>query len=166
MLFLFNLPLGAALSLIQILIVIAMLVVQSLLSRNLASGVEVLDPTGADRPARSGRDRLAVLVFLVVSLLYCWWVRIAAVFQRAMATGRRIRVRQLQALGSSRAGSILFVPPTTAIANSLLFATTATVIAMVVGSLAAFALASGSARVLSGALLLPLVSAVTLVPGH
>ena len=161
-LFLFNLPLGAALSLIQILIVIAMLVVQSLLSRNLASGVEVLDPTGADRPARSGRDRLAVLVFLVVSLLLLVGP-IAAVFQRAMATGGGYGFDNFQALGSSRAGSILFVPPTTAIANSLLFATTATVISMVVGLLAAFALASGSARVLSGALLLPLgVSAVTL----
>ncbi len=161
-LFLFNLPLGAALSLIQILIVIAMLVVQSLLSRNLSTGVEALAPSGADRPARSGRDRLAVLVFLVVSLLLLVGP-IAAVFQRAMTTGGGYGFDNFQALGSSRAGSILFVAPTTAIANSLLFATVATVIAMVVGSLAAFVIASGSARVLSGALLLPLgVSAVTL----
>ena len=46
-----------------------------------------------------------------------------------------------RALGEVHAGSTLFVPPVDAIANSLRFAAIATVIAVVVGGCAAFALA-------------------------
>lgn len=161
-LFLFNLPLGAALSLVQIAVVLVMLVVQGLLSRNLASGVESLAPSGADRPARTRGARFAVTAFLIGSLLLLIGP-ILAVFQRALTVGDGYGTDNFTALNSSRAGSILFVPPATAVVNSLVFASLATLIAMVIGSMAAYVIAAGSARLLSGALLLPLgVSAVTL----
>jgi len=72
-------------------------------------------------------------------------------------------------LGSSRRGSVLFVPPLEAVRNSLVFASAATVIALVVGGLASFAVAgtdhrhrSRRGRWLDVALMVPLgVSAVT-----
>lgn len=71
-------------------------------------------------------------------------------------------------LSSSRRGSVLFVPPLEAVRNSLVFASAATVIALVIGGLAAFAVAgtdrrpSRGGRWLDIALMVPLgVSAVT-----
>jgi thiamine transport system permease protein len=70
-------------------------------------------------------------------------------------------------LASSRRGSALFVAPWEAIRNSLVFATVATVIALVIGTLAALAIAGTGSRARSGrwldvALMLPLgISAVT-----
>jgi thiamine transport system permease protein len=74
-----------------------------------------------------------------------------------------------RALGDLRRGTSLFVPPAEAIVNSLVFALAATVIALVVGGLAASALATGrrhrargSAAGIETLLMLPLgVSAVT-----
>jgi thiamine transport system permease protein len=67
-----------------------------------------------------------------------------------------------RALGEVHAGSTLFVEPVHAIANSLRFAAAATVIAVVVGGCAAFALASSRRRGLDTLVSLPLgVSAVT-----
>ena len=68
-----------------------------------------------------------------------------------------------RALGSVHSGSVLFVPPTDAIRNSLVYAVAATAIAVVVGGLAAFAVGAARAGAsLDAALSLPLgVSAVT-----
>ncbi len=67
-----------------------------------------------------------------------------------------------RALGDVHAGSTLFVPPVDAIANSLRFAATATVLAVVVGGCGAFALAASRRRGLDTLVSLPLgVSAVT-----
>ncbi|MGV1037020.1 MAG: ABC transporter permease [Candidatus Nanopelagicales bacterium] len=186
--FLFNLPLGAALSVVQIGIVVLMLLVQARLSRRLrsshadsgdlgnapeapasdrgmtpdATGMESFLPDAAGRRPHSPRERAIVAAFLVVSLTLLVGP-IVAVLQRALRVGQGYGLDNFTALGSSRAGSILFVSPTAAIANSLMFAVAATAIALVVGTLAAFVIAGGRARVLSGLLLLPLgVSAVTL----
>jgi thiamine transport system permease protein len=68
-----------------------------------------------------------------------------------------------RALGRLRAGSTLFVAPLDAVGNSLRFAAVATVIAVVVGGLAAWAGVRSRSRWLAGLLALPLgVSAVTL----
>lgn len=71
-----------------------------------------------------------------------------------------------EALSSNRRGSTAFVTPVDAIANSLLFAAAATVLALVLGGLAAWAIASGrqerSWRYVDVALMVPLgTSAVT-----
>jgi thiamine transport system permease protein len=70
-------------------------------------------------------------------------------------------------LGSSRRGSVLFVAPLEAVRNSLVFAAAATVVAVVIGGLAAFAVAGSARRTTRGgrwldvALMVPLgVSAV------
>jgi len=58
---------------------------------------------------------------------------------------------------------VLFVPPTDAIRNSIVYAAIATAIAVTVGGLAAFAAARSHRRVIDGLLSVPLgVSAVTL----
>jgi thiamine transport system permease protein len=62
-----------------------------------------------------------------------------------------------------RSGSVLFVAPTDAIRNSIVYALIATAIAVTVGGLAAFAAARSRGRLLDGLLSVPLgVSAVTL----
>jgi thiamine transport system permease protein len=70
-----------------------------------------------------------------------------------------------RALGSSASASTLFVPPWTALRNSLAFAAIATAIALTVGGLAAFAIAARpgrATRTMDVLLMLPLgTSAVT-----
>jgi thiamine transport system permease protein len=68
-----------------------------------------------------------------------------------------------RALDTVRSGSVLFVPPTDAIRNSIVYAALATVLAVTVGGLAAVAAAGSRRRIVDGLFMLPLgVSAVTL----
>jgi thiamine transport system permease protein len=113
------------------------------------------------RSPRSARDKLVVAasigalgVFLVVPL--------AVLVERSLAVGGGHGLEAYRALGHST--SILLVAPWEAVVNSVMYAAAATAIAVVVGGLAAFAIASSrGSRLLDGLVLIPLgASAVML----
>ena len=158
-LYLFNVPAGAALSVLQIVVVLAILAAQIVLSRRLAAGggtaVQLRSP-------RTARERGAVLLFLVLSLLIFAGPPLA-VLSRALQTANGWGWRNFSSLVNEDPGTVLSVPPVTAIGNSLLYAAVATLIAVVIGGLMALAIARTQASVWEGIWLLPLgVSAVTL----
>lgn len=159
-LFLFNLPLAAALSVLQIVLVLALLVVQSRLT------VPLVGTAGAGRlrRPRTPRERVAVVAFVVAGLVI-FLGPVAAVALRALRVGDEWGWGNFTRLSSTGQDSVLFVPPTQAIANSLLYAVCAAVLATVVGGVVAWLLGSRSARTggWDAVWLLPLgVSAVTL----
>lgn len=161
-LFLFNLPLAAALSLLQIVVVAVLLVVQVRLTRRLAAG----DPATAGRlrEPRTAGERWLVGAFAAISLLI-FAGPVAMVVARALQVGDGWGLANFTRLNTSRADSVLFVSPAQAVANSLAYATTAAVIATVVGGVVAWLVASGKGkgRGWDSLLLLPLgVSAVAL----
>ena len=160
---LLNLPVAAILALLQLLAVAAMLIVQDRLERRRAGAAVALAPPRRRRPRRLG-ERLWVganLAFLAVFL----GLPLATLVERSFRTGDGHGLSAWRALAGNDPRSRLFVSPLEALANSVRFASVATVLAVLLGGLAAAALARSRgpiARAVDGLLLVPLgTSAVT-----
>jgi len=160
---LLNLPVAAALALLQLLGVAAVLFVytryQERRSRQLA-----VTPSAPHRIAsRADRWILAGNLVVITVLL---GGPLAVLIGRSLRTGSGYGFDAYADLGRRVDGSGLFVAPTSAIANSLRFALAATVIAVVIGGLAAAIVAyrrNAASRSFDALLMLPLgTSAVTL----
>ena len=176
---LFNLPVAAALSLWQILFTFILMGfytrTQARISRPLRLGAR----RGIERPARTARDRLlvtgnaaAILVLIGAPLL--------ALVGRSLRGANGPTLAYYRALFSNREDSLFFVPPAEAIANSVLIALAAMLLAVTLGLLSAQLLTHWErrpsapdgrgalpARLLDPLLMLPLAtSAVTLGLGY
>lgn len=143
---LLNLDTAAVLALVQLAAVLVVLVVYARYQESRAVSQRLRPAAETARPLAGWRDRillganLAVIGVLLVAPL-------AVLAGRSLSTPNGWGVDAYQALGSSRRGSVLFVEPLEAVRNSLLFAGSAMVIALVVGAMASFAIAgSGAAR--------------------
>jgi thiamine transport system permease protein len=109
---------------------------------------------------------LLVMVGLLFAPLFALLVRAFTVDEGG---GYRFTLRYFQQLGENTRSSILFVPPIEAVANSLTFALTTTVLALTLGLLTAYLLArrTRAATLLDALFMLPLAtSAVTLGFGY
>lgn len=162
---LLDLPVASVLALLQLAVVGALLVVQDHLERRrsvASAGVRMAPPVR--RRATSKGDRAWVAGNLAVMALFLG-APLGVLVERSFRTGDGHGLVAWRTLGDQTRASGLFVPPLEAVSNSLRFAAVATLIAVVLGSLAAAALARGGGRVARGvdaALLLPLgTSAVT-----
>lgn len=161
---LFNLPVAAALSLTQIALMVAMLVVYTRLQKSIR-----LDFTAAASAAQSARsfgERLLVGGMLAALGVFLF-TPLAALVIAALTVGETgVTLRHFAALATNTRRSVLFVPPIQAVGNSLLFALATTALAVVLGLLSAYLLTnerSRLARWLDPLFMLPLaVSAVTL----
>lgn len=162
---LLDLPVASVLALLQLAAVGALLVLQDHLERRrTGSAVGVRMGPPARRSVRSTGDRAWLTGNLVVLGLFLG-APLAVLVERSFRTSDGYGLAAWRALRDQTRASGLFVPPLEAVGNSLRFALVATVIAVVLGSLAATALAGGRgglARGIDAALLLPLgTSAVT-----
>ncbi|MFB7648046.1 ABC transporter permease [Streptomyces sp. NPDC056084] len=162
---LLDLPTAAVLTIVQFAAVGAILAVHAWTVRRRESALKLVDPAQTARRPRGAAQRVLLgSVLAVVALLIL--LPIGVLIQRSLDTPDGYGFgyyRALQAAGDN--GSFL-VPPIEAIGNSLQYALAATAIALVVGGLAAAALARrGTGRLMrsfDALLMLPLgVSAVT-----
>ena len=155
-----DLAASAALAILQLIGVSGALVAYSRYQARRAVALPLRAATETGRPIRTRGERLAVGVILTATLAYLG-APLFILVARSVQTGSGLGVGYYTSLTQSR-----FVEPFSAIANSLWFATIATVIATTVGLLAAVAISRSPAR--SGArldtlLMLPLgTSAVTI----
>jgi thiamine transport system permease protein len=158
-----DLGLAAALAVVQLVAVVALLVVTGRLQGRRAVAMKLTPAAETARPIRHRADR-AVVIGVLSSAGVLLGTPIAVLIARSLDTAQGFGFGYYRALGTLRRGSVLFVAPVDAIANSLLYALVATVIALLVGGVAAFTVArSRRGGVLDTALALPLgVSAVTL----
>ncbi len=159
---LLDLRTAAALSVVQLLAVIALFTAVGSIERRRSVALSLRSERGGARRPRSKGERGAVAANLAVMALLLG-APLGVLVARSFATPGGASFDYYGALGHLRSDSVLFVAPTDAILNSLAFAATATAIALAVGGMAAFVVArSRRARVLDAALTLPLgVSAVT-----
>ncbi|MDB1089664.1 iron ABC transporter permease [Streptomyces sp. ACA25] len=160
---LLDLPTAAVLTLLQFLAVGAMLGVHAWSARRRESALRLVDAAHtARRPRGAGEWTLlgGVLASMAVLLL----LPAAVLVERSLAGPDGYGLQYYRALGSTEGGTFV-VAPVTAIVNSLQYAAVATLIALVVGGLAAAALTRRAGRFLRGfdaLLMLPLgTSAVT-----
>lgn len=157
---LFDLRAAAVLSLVQLVCVAAAVWVALRLERRLAVTGQLRPETETLRAPRTAREKLVVGASLGGLALFLG-LPLAVLVERSLAAGDGYGLAAYEALG--RSTSVLLAAPWEAVVNSIVYAAAATAIAVVVGGLAAFALASGSGRLVDGLFLLPLgASAVML----
>lgn len=165
---LFNLPMAASLSIVQIGLMFVTMTIYTRLQRRIAADVASVGYV-ARRP-RNGRERALVwsnLVFMVVML----FAPLLALVIRSFTTGDDgFTTQYYQLLSQNPRQSVLFVPPLQAVGNSLVFALATTALALMLGLITAYLLSrpdSGLVHWLDPLFMLPLAtSAVTLGFGY
>lgn len=159
---LLDLGTAAALSVTQLVVIVALLLVIARLTGRTGVALALRAGRTTTRRVRSVGDRVFLGANLATMGLLLG-VPVAVLVARSFDTPAGPGLDFYRSLGSLRAGSIAFVPPTDAIVNSLLFASLATALALAVGGMASFVIArSARGHLLDATLALPLgVSAVT-----
>jgi thiamine transport system permease protein len=156
-----NLPLAAALTVVQLVAIVLLLLLTSWIEGRQRVTLSLTAAAETARRPRTAGARAFVAGNLALMALLLG-VPLAVLVVRSFDTPHGLGLDFYRALGDVHAGSTLFVEPVHAIGNSVRFAVAATAIAVVVGGCAAFALASSRRRALDTLVSLPLgVSAVT-----
>ena len=133
---LFDLRTAAALALVQLAAVALTVLVSGRLERRLSTRLRPPRP----RARATGRERVGVVAVVAVSLVLLA-LPLAALGRRALSVGDGYGLDHFRSLAEETPA--LLVVPWHAVANSLLFASLATVIALAVGIPAAIAVARG-----------------------
>ncbi|MFB9524279.1 ABC transporter permease [Streptomyces cremeus] len=160
-----DLPTAAVLTLVQFAAVGAILAVHAWTVRRRESALRLVDPSRTARRPR-GVGQWALLGGVLATVLVLILLPLAVLVERSFDGPGGYGFRYYRALQSADGGGGTFlVPPLEAVGNSLQYAVVATLIALVVGGLAAAALTRRAGRLVRGfdaLLMLPLgVSAVT-----
>jgi len=162
---LFNLPMAAALSLVQVACTLALTAIYTRLQARTARPLNLFPQSITQHKPATPRARTLVMVniaFMAVLLV----TPLAALVWRALGEG----VQPLAELFINRRGSYFYVPPVVAIRNSLAVAGITVALALALGFIAASFLARGADRwtaILDPLFMLPLgTSAVTLGFGY
>jgi thiamine transport system permease protein len=141
---LLNLDTAAVLALVQLVAIVAVLVWYARLQERRAVSQPLRAASETAHPPESWLDRsLLAGNGLVVGLLVL--VPLAVLVARSFSPPGGWGLDFYQELDSTRRGTALFVSPMEAVRNSLLFATAATLMAVVIGGLASYAIAGRSA---------------------
>ncbi len=161
---LLDLPLASVLALLQLVAVVSALFVYGRLQRR-ATRQPLVAGDQTVRPPRTRGERLFLSANLTVMAVLLA-APLLVLVERSLDVGEGYGFGHYRTLFATTADTILAVPPWVAIRNSIGFAVAATVVAVVVGALAATAAVTGRgplARVVDGALMVPLgTSAVTI----
>lgn len=171
---LFNLPLAAALSMVQLACTLALALIHSRLATRASRPLPMRPSRVAQRSLVTWRGRLLALIVLGGLLLLLVLPLASLALRSFLAAGPGsapldeavLTLDYYRELWMNRRGSLFFVPPVASIAVSLGYAGITVILALVLGLPAAWALASGASslnRILEPLLMLPLgTSAVTL----
>jgi len=182
-----NLPLAAALSVIQILFTFGLMVAYTRIQATMTVPVELRSRRAIQRRPQSWREAVLVGTNVVLMLVLLVTPLLALVAQSVSMDGR-LSLAFYRALFRNPRGSAFYVPPVAAVRNSVTFALATVVLSVVLGLMAAVVLSSRSpggadegvsgptdeeprlgwlSRILDPILMLPLgTSAVTLGLGY
>jgi len=170
---LFNLPVAAALALLQMAFTLALMVVYTRIQARLTTRLDFRPGEQTQKPPRTWGER--VLVYGVLLILGVFLISpLVALIWRSLSLGGTFGFQHYQNLFINRTGSVFFVTPIEAVRNSLVFATVTVLFSLVIGVSSAYLLAGNSRRnrgclssILDPIFMLPLgTSAVTLGFGY
>lgn len=158
----FNLPLAAALSLVQIFSMLAMMVVYTSTQKKLH--LAPVSSKTAAKWAKSLLERLglSLCVALIAILLFA---PLVALILRSMLSAGQLDLANYASLAQKSRGSLLFIAPLESVFNSLRFALMAMTMALILGLIASYMIKRRGrlSRFLDPLFMLPLAtSAVTL----
>jgi thiamine transport system permease protein len=158
---LLNLDVAAALTIVQLVAVLALLLVTGRLEGRQSVALRLRAARGTARPPRTAHERVVVGINLAAMALLLGGP-VFVLIERSLHPPGGYGFDFYRALNSLGDDSVLFVSPIQAVGTSLRYAAIATVIAVFVGGCGAFALARRRSGSLDAAVSLPLgVSAVT-----
>ncbi len=167
---LFNLPVAAFLSLVQMAITFAVMAVYTRIQARAALPLELRPRATTARAPATWGQRIGVALWLLLMLLLLVAPLLALAWRSVALGDEGLTLRFYQELSVNRRQSAFFAPPVTAIRNSLLYAASATLLSLLLGVSGAYVLArprSWATVVLDPLFLLPLgTSAVTLGLGY
>jgi thiamine transport system permease protein len=133
---LFNLPLAAALSLIQIVFTFGLMWLYTQMQARKSHPLKLKSSRSTERPIRTAKDRLIVYGNLLLMLLLLG-LPLFALVSRSFAGRDGPTLRFYQELFINRQNSIFFVPPGEAVINSTAFALVTVILAVSLGLLSA-----------------------------
>ena len=145
---LFNLPVAAALSLIQIIFTFSLMWVFTWLQKTTAVDLNPVAQTDSLRRAGSAKEKIAVRLIIGFMLLFLG-TPLLALLARSFITPDGLSLSFYTELFQNRTQSIFFVPPHKAVINSLIFAIATMGMALTLGLLAATYLAGPKNRIVS-----------------
>jgi thiamine transport system permease protein len=161
----FNLPVAASLTLAQMAVTFAMMIVYTRLQARTSRQLRKSGGARTARPPRTAAARLLIALAVGVTLLGLL-APLGALAWRSLVFDGALTLRFYGALGENPRQSAFFVPPAAAIGNSLFYAAATLAVSLPLGVIAAYMLARPRWRwgaILDPLLLLPLgTSAVTL----
>ncbi len=159
-----NLPVAASLAIVQLLGVFLILSIYSRYQERRAIELNLRPASEVERPAGTWKSK-AVIVGNVVLMGLLLFVPLGVLVKRSITTSTGLGLAFYRGLNQSGGRTTLAVPPMEAIANSLLFALVASLIALAVGGMASIVVGYGRgrwSRWFDSLLMLPLgTSAVT-----
>lgn len=138
---LFNLPMAAALSLIQIVFIFALMLTYTRLQARTSRPLSLQSQQSSQRTPKNWRERLMVwgsIGFMLILL----GAPLAALVLRSLTVAGQFSLTYYRALVSDthQSQGVFFVPPSEGITNSLIFATSTVAMATLLGLLATIAL--------------------------
>jgi thiamine transport system permease protein len=137
---LFNLPAAAALSLIQLVTTLLMMILYTQLQARMSRPLSLQSAEMVSRRPRNSWERLWIGVNVLVMAVLIFAPLLALVERSVMVGNESPDLRYYDSLSENRRGSLLFVPPWEAVKNSLRFAVVTTGFALILGTLAAYLL--------------------------
>jgi thiamine transport system permease protein len=105
-----------------------------------------LRPRGVTQQRPTTCRAKALLLIVTISMLSLLLLPLLALIVRSFVVNNTLSFDNYLNLATNPRGSVLFVPPLTALGNSLLFACMTTAIALIIGTLAAYATSGTSLR--------------------
>lgn len=162
---LLNLPIAAALAIVQLAGVFAILTVYSRYQDRRSVELNLRPTSEVERVATTGRQRTFVAANIAFMGLLLF-VPLGVLVKRSLSTGDGFGFAYYRALNDEKASSVLAVAPVEALKNSLGFALIAALLALLIGGLAAVLVGYGrsrGSRWFDSVLMLPMgTSAVTI----
>ena len=140
----FDLPMATALALVQLTCTFAMIIIYTRLQNRAVVPLD-LRPRRITQQRPATRRAKALLLIVTISMLSLLLLPLAAVIVRSFVVNDAPSFDNYLNLATNPRGSVLFVPPLTALGNSLLFAIVTTVAALIIGTFAAYT-AAGKRR--------------------
>lgn len=136
---LFDLPLAAALSLLQILCTLVLIIIYVRLQARLAAPVRLRPQALTRRALKTSGEKIFVVVNIALMLLFLLAPLVVLVLE-SLDTPQGFGFGNYIALNVNERGSATFIPPTAAIRNSLLFGLSTVALAVTLGLCAAYAI--------------------------
>jgi thiamine transport system permease protein len=137
----FDLPLATTLALVQLACTFAMIIIYTRLQNRAVVPLDLRSRQITQRRPATRRAK-ALLLIVTISMLSLLLLPLLALIVRSFVVNNTLSFDNYLNLATNPRGSVLFVPPLTALGNSLWFAVITTLVALIIGTAAAYASAS------------------------